>query len=188
MNVEHVEVNREDDFDAWLRSVSPESFEDGAEIDASWLGWFRRVFDERGPIDREQLDARAREQAEATVATAPWTRLADDVRRTTGRELELDVTSDEARGWLDVAVSIDGRRAGSIGRSYCLADSEELLAELTENLREFALDEEIWGGWPTCPMHHTHPLEARVVREAAWWQCPVLNRPVARIGDLAEIG
>jgi hypothetical protein len=45
------------------------------------------------------------------------------------------------------------------------------VTELADTFQEEFLDEEIWGGWPTCPHHGTHPLEPRLGSEsiAAWF-------------------
>ncbi len=52
---------------------------------------------------------------------------------------------------------------------YSLADPEALVAEMADNLRESALDEAIWGGWPICIAHTTHPLEPMLLDGLACW-------------------
>ncbi|HZQ83677.1 MAG TPA: hypothetical protein VFA83_02510 [Acidimicrobiales bacterium] len=64
-------------------------------------------------------------------------------------------------------------------------NTEVFVAGLAEDLREFALDEEIWGGWPICPDHGTHPLEASAEGGVAAWICPS-GRFFAPIGSLAS--
>jgi hypothetical protein len=115
-----------------------------------------------------------------------WLRLRDDLARTTGRTLRL-AESDSEPGALEV--HLDGVLYGWFGHQFS-ADPEAALAELAAHLCEFALDEEIWGGWPICPRHHTHPLSAATtdVARVAWWHCPKDGVSVARIGDLAEVG
>jgi hypothetical protein len=67
-------------------------------------------------------------------------------------------------------------------------DPESFVAELADYLREAVLDEEIGGGWPTCPDHGTHPLEAGTDDAGvAIWYCP-RGTTVARIGTLTVIG
>ena len=170
-----------DEFELWLRSVSPY----GGEIDPAWLRWLRRVYEEAGPMARADLDVLAQHRVNATFVAAPWTRLGNDVRSTTGRVLQLDL--DHGAG-LVCHVTLDGNHLGSVGRSWCLADPEVLLAELAEDLQEHSLHEAIWGGWPTCPRHHTHPLEPKVVDEIASWMCLTDDEVIAAIGELTSVG
>jgi hypothetical protein len=67
-------------------------------------------------------------------------------------------------------------------------DSEaELLvavADVVQNDVNFWLPD-AWGeALPPCP-GHPHPMDARVLDEAAWWVCPRTNEQVGRIGGLA---
>lgn len=140
----------DDDFTVWLQAVSPDSFEDGVYIDVAWLTWFREIYAELGRVSLDRIDALAGQRIDETLAVEPWTRIVNDVRRTTARELYLNVMPDPGTAWLAVEVTLDRALIGTIGRGYCLADPEALLAEMTDYLREFALDEEIGGGWPTC--------------------------------------
>ena len=40
-----------------------------------------------------------------------------------------------------------------------------------------------WGeALPPCP-GHPHPMDARVLDEAAWWVCPGSGDPVRRVGE-----
>ena len=178
----------DDRFTAWLRAVSPESFEDGASIDDAWLTWFREIHAELGPISREQVDALAGQGIDETLAAEPSLRIVDDVGVTTGRRLRLDVTRDPETAWLKVSVTLDAEFIGSMGRGYNLADPEAVVAEMADYLREFALDETIWGGWPICVDHHTHPLEPELVDGLACWVCPESSRTVSPIGELKEVG
>ena len=178
----------DDEFTAWLQAVSPESFEDGAEIDEAWLTWFREIYAERGPISGDRIGTLAGQRTDETLAAQPWIRIVADFRITTGRELELKVTSEPGTAWLSVEVTLDRELIGTMGRGYCLADPEALLVEMADSLREFALDEAIWGGWPTCIDHHTHPLEPVLVDGLAYWVCPDTSRAVSPIGQLKEVG
>lgn len=177
-------MDQHEHFEAWLRDVSAGSFEDGAAIDPRWLRWFRAIHEEHGPLAREDVDVRVRQRIEATLAAAPWTRLTVDVRSTTGRVLHVDVAGGAAGAWIDISVTLDGEHLGSMGHNYCLADPEALLAALAGDLREFVLDEAIWGGWPICPRHHTHPLEPTLVGDVASWVCPSAYELVAIVGEL----
>ncbi len=111
-----------------------------------------------------------------------WYRIAADLAATTGRELEL-LAEPGPGSWIEVHIFLDGQPHGSFGRAFP-SDLEAQLALVADLLREHTLDEEIWGGWPTCPDHHTHPLDARVAEGGvASWVCP-RGRVVSRIGDL----
>jgi hypothetical protein len=109
-------------------------------------------------------------------------RIGADLKRTTGHTLELS--------WNDrdrlCEVSIDGTNSG--GFSISFGDEETVVAEIADRLQEWGLDELIWGGWPTCPRHHTHPLQATVADGHAVWMCPSDSIAVAVIGSLTELG
>lgn len=110
-----------------------------------------------------------------------WTRISDHLRATTGRELR--VGPDPRYGWAGVEVWLDGRLNGSVG-GFPGDTTEEWVAEMANVLREFTLDEEIWGGWPPCPIEgHTHMLEGGLAHDIASWFCP-RGSVVARIGEL----
>jgi hypothetical protein len=178
-------VTESADFGRWLREILPESFEDGAFIDDAWLRWLRGVFHRAGHLSRSAVTEQARATLEALLPS--WKRIADDVQATTGRELVLRQQSDADRlGYasLDVEVVLDGVLIGWFNHDYS-PDAEVFVSELAEQLREFALDEEIGGGWPICPEHRTHPLKAGVFNETAAWLCPT-GRTIAAIGSLGE--
>ena len=112
----------------------------------------------------------------------PLTRIEDDVRSTTGRELEL--LPDSLPGWVEVFVFLDGKPLGTVGQSFS-EEPEEFIVEVIDRITEVFLHEAIWGGWPICPDHKTHPLEPRIDHErSAAWFCPH-GRRVARVGVLS---
>ena len=52
----------------------------------------------------------------------------------------------------------------------------EQVVDVADQVQEWAV-EELWGSaptnWPRCPRHTTtHPMQARLVADAAWWVCP----------------
>ncbi len=122
-----------------------------------------------------------------------WQRIATDLQTTTGVELTLTIKADpqqecwpDGAVWLEVDVRLDGRLCGSMGRGFPVSDDEEALAYLADLLREDFLDEAVWGGWPICPLHNTHPLEPMTNGDGvATWQCPA-GTMIARIGDLGR--
>ena len=111
-----------------------------------------------------------------------WQRIGVDLKRTTGHTLQL-VWNDDV-GLCEVAV--DGTNSGGFGINF--GDDEMVIAEIADRLQEWGLDELIWGGWPTCPRHHTHPLRATVDGGRAVWTCPSDSITVALIGSLTELG
>jgi len=119
---------------------------------------------------------------EVSAMDRRWKRIADDLLATTGLTLLLDLHpgSDD---WWDIDVFLDEQTSGSFGRSFP-SDEEEFIVDLADYLCEFSLDEEVWGGWPVCPDHKTHPLQASLDdNHTAVWRCPV-GRVIARLGEL----
>lgn len=117
-----------------------------------------------------------------------WRRIANDLRRTVGKDLVLDMrlgtqepSDHDEWDWWEFDVSVDGEREGTYGTNLP-ADEESFVVRLADYL-----DELVWGGWPMCPDHKTHPLEPGLDEEAtAVWKCPQ-GRIVARIGELPAI-
>src|SRR4051812_27001634 len=108
-------------------------------------------------------------------------RLARDFTAATGTELELSLRE---RDGLDVImVTLAGQPAGSFWKSFP-HEHEPFLAEVAGDLQEF-LSQEVWGGWPICATHNTHPLDPTVIDGTASWVCP-LGQFTARIGDLGR--
>ena len=118
-----------------------------------------------------------------------YERICDDFERTTGHTLALRSALDEfvGRQFPIVEVLLDGIHVGGFGLPGGHS-ADEVVAALADALQEAFLDEFIWGGWPTCPQHHTHPLQAVVVRGTATWSCPTDERVVSAIGALTELG
>jgi hypothetical protein len=117
-----------------------------------------------------------------------WRRLADDLRDSTGRVLEItfDPVPDleGSRGW-EVAVAVDGSPAGE-GSWYTLSDDPEgRLVSLSDYIQDMYLNEEVWGGWPLCPRHPTRPIWPVVGSDArAKWRCEASPQDEAEIGRL----
>lgn len=113
-----------------------------------------------------------------------WHQLATDLLRTTGHVLALTV--ENHREWGESAgVFLDGRPFGTTSRDWS-NDPTVRLVEIIDNLQETWLHEYIWGGWPTCPQHHTHPLEPAAINGTACWICPFNHDVVAPLGGLAS--
>jgi len=112
-----------------------------------------------------------------------WTSLAADFETTTGRTLELELESGPD-GWMGFRVSVDHVYKGSYGTLYP-EDAVDRLVQLTNDLSAGFLCEEAGGsGWPVCPDHGSHPMNATVdASHRAVWMCPT-GRIVASIGEL----
>jgi hypothetical protein len=122
-------------------------------------------------------------------SSSSWPRIADDLRRSTGRELVLRDVSDlgEAEaGWVNIEVYLDGAALGSFRHGGHSPDVEVFITELADDLTEFVHDKRISGAWPTCPDHGTDPVEADAIDGVACWRCPVDGRVVSVIGSLGS--
>jgi hypothetical protein len=172
-------------FDEWLQSIELSS--DGDDrIPGDVEAWLRELYARRGAIDRRAVHEASRAViADLVSRDGTWTRIADDLRRTAARELRLEPVPDECEDvfWLSAAVFVDDRHVLTFGHRFSPA-IEQFVAELADYLQESALDREVWGGWPICADHNTHPLHAMLDAGRACWVCPVTNRRVAVIGDL----
>jgi hypothetical protein len=122
---------------------------------------------------------------ERTDVDRRWRRIADDLRRTVGKDLVLDMrvgardpSDQEDWTWWEFDFSIDGEPGGTYGTNLP-SEEEPFVVGLADYL-----DELVWGGWPICPDHNTHPLEPVLDEEStAVWKCP-RGRIVAKIGQL----
>jgi hypothetical protein len=111
----------------------------------------------------------------------PWERIVTDVFVTTGHLLVLELNPAPDHWW-DCDVIFDGAIRGTVGLTLP-EDEERFVVELADQICEYYLHEEIWGGWPICPDHGTHPLEPSLESGTAVWVCRT-GRQVARIGSL----
>jgi len=82
--------------------------------------------------------------------------------------------------------SADGSGAGlSVRRAASL---EDRIAQAADQVQEWAIEDQLWGGahtnWPRCPHHpRSRPSQASVVGARAMWVCPANHSEVAPIGD-----
>jgi hypothetical protein len=119
------------------------------------------------------------------IGGAATARIGGDLFRTTGHHLEVVCEPDEHFGAL-ATVRFDGSE--DTGFSFAHDTVEDAIADIADLLREHLLDEAIWGGWPTCARHHTHPYTPTVRDQTAVWWCPVDDVVAASIGELQAIG
>lgn len=80
-----------------------------------------------------------------------------------------------------VVVTLDGAMNGYFGHAFPVGP-EELLADVAGSLQDH-LSQIVWGGWPICPKHGGHRLDAVVEAGVATWRCP-RGDFTARIGEL----
>lgn len=62
------------------------------------------------------------------------------------------------------------------------------LVSVADQVQEWVIEENgpTNSNWPQCPWHpNNHPLAAQLVGDQGVWACPVLNTPVAVIGELS---
>lgn len=118
-----------------------------------------------------------------------WRRIATDIATATATAQHLAPRLspgevDSAWGqWWEVETILDGERAGPFGAHFP-SEREASVVALADVLQGHFSDN-IWGGWPSCPDHKTHPLEPVLDEESiAVWKCPI-GRIVAEIGELA---
>jgi hypothetical protein len=116
-----------------------------------------------------------------------WVSIATDLSRTTGFVLDLrdSLDRDHPRGFIEVR--IDNGLCGGFTFWWDPDEPGAAVAQLADRLCEFTLHETVWGGWPICPLHRTHPLEPGVRDGLAMWVCPE-RQFMTRIGDLQTIG
>ena len=122
---------------------------------------------------------------ELTRALAP---ALADLRATGGplpRLQESDWADDDGRAGATLWGRDGSGRGVAVTRSRPLA---EQVAEVADHVQEWAVEELCGLGptnWPRCPHHPmTHPLEARVRDDAAWWTCPRDGTAVSEVGTL----
>ncbi|WP_426005055.1 hypothetical protein ACPFL9_00220 [Paenarthrobacter sp. NyZ202] len=64
----------------------------------------------------------------------------------------------------------------------------EQLVSVADQVQEWVIEENspTNSNWPCCPWHpNNHPLAAQLIDDQGFWACPVLNTPVALIGELS---
>lgn len=107
-----------------------------------------------------------------------------DIRRTTALE---PVINDE--DWVQepgVASAMFGF-SGAFGERGVYVQTNAALTARLVQIADIVQDEvtdELWGAWPECPLHRTHPLAPRELSGEAVWVCPTTDQPISQIGQL----
>ena len=151
---------------------------DDSQLSPEAVKWFERQM-RGGRLPNEEY-IEAEEMPE-------WQRIADDLRNTTAIELKVaGYPNASMAGATQFEITIDGIDKGSFSNPYDETDPEVSLAHFADLLCEQHLHEEVWGGWPTCPVHQTHPLDPGMKNEGvASWICPA-DAVSIRIGSLTK--
>lgn len=118
-----------------------------------------------------------------------WQRLVDDVRNTTGLTLLFErkpLPGADVEWCASVPDGYFGPESRTWFRTYeDTLSPEDALAEMIDYLQEQLFHEHIWGGWPICPVHNTHPLDLGQSEPGECkWRCPVGAYGPVRVGEL----
>jgi hypothetical protein len=122
----------------------------------------------------------------ASTVSPELQRLVRDVLMTTGHRLSFERADPGLFKEPRLHFSLDETGLGTID-DVRDEDVEEWLARTIDDLQDQWLHEEIWGGWPTCPTHGSHPLEVAVDGDTrlASWTCPSDGSMIAEVGSLS---
>jgi hypothetical protein len=100
-----------------------------------------------------------------------------------GTEDELQAHCDLLLADLAATLSADySSRVHSCARVLRDFPGAALGARLFEEIQQQVHDEQISTTWPTCPLHHTHPLWVR----DGQWVCEQTGQPLAPLGQLGH--
>ena len=164
------------DYEAWLDLVAHND-DDGPGVQAAGGDRFlREVFDRRGPISAEELDAESNRLV-MELARAAVDLVVRDLHATTDARPVVDVRHDEAYGLI---VAYNG---GYSTPSMHSMQNPEATSEIGDYLQGEIADD-LWTVWPTCKSHGGG-LDARARDGEAIWHCRLGNHRVAAIGQLA---
>jgi len=125
---------------------------------------------------------------DAEAALAPFLR---DVAATTDLDLRVEyvrVEHDDPRDQPGLSAMVwapSGSGTGVHLDSWA-SEAERILAA-AEALQDLVIEEQ-WArasNWPMCPTHRSsHPLVPSMIDDVPYWNCPLDDSPVARIGEL----
>jgi hypothetical protein len=164
------------DYATWLEQVAPRVEREPGFRPLGAEGFLREVFERRGPVSIEELDAEAHRAASNLARTAVDLVL-HDLHATTDARPLIELRDDEEYG---VIVSYNG---GYTTPAFDSMEHPEATCEIADYLQG-EIVEDVWTVWPTCPSHHGG-LHARSSEGGAYWYCRAENHQVAAIGQLA---
>jgi hypothetical protein len=162
-------------FDEWVRPFRDEAAADNERSDLPTLiEWFRAVFDEAGPVSRDDLERRYEVRQLQLARDAVRLVLSDAA-----------ATSDFGG---DVVVDVEGRAIRiSVDGSFTTASMMEFeraaaIAEVADYLQEH-ISEALWRAWPVCRSHDLGLRATARDGEPVWW-CETGSHVVGTIGGL----
>ena len=164
------------DYGAWLDTVAPHDDDDPGIRAAGADRFLREVFDRRGPISVEELDAESNLLV-MRLARAAVDLVVRDLRATTDARPVVDVRHDEEYGLI---VAYNG---GYSTPSMHSMQNPEATSEIGDYLQGEIADD-LWTVWPTCKAHGGG-LDAKARDGEAIWHCRLGDHRVAAIGQLA---
>jgi len=167
-----------DDFQAWLDSLhlqDPDPAGDVGQLAPGALEVLRDLFDQRGPISREEVD-RVGQELETALAGRAVSLVRADIRRTTALTPDIAVWRHGDGG---LVVSYNGDYSTP---AFTSMREPEALCEVADNLRDHVMDD-LWTVWPQCPSDE-HGLDPRIVDGVATWCCRLDNHVVSPLGEL----
>jgi len=166
------------DFEAWLDSLHLQDSDPGGDVGQLAPGAMevlRDLFDQRGPISREEVN-RAGHQLQTAHADRSVNLLRADIRRTTTLTPDIAVWRHEDGS---LVVSYNGNYSAP---AFMSMREPEAVCEVADGLRADVIDD-LWTVWPQCTADG-HGLDPRPVNGVATWFCPSNNHVVSPIGEL----
>lgn len=109
-----------------------------------------------------------------------------DVAATTDLVVYVEQTATDSESATEVLVGVADGTSTTIFFEFAESEAEHIFLA-AEAVQEIVIEEQSArsSNWPMCPIHRsTHPLQARLVADEAWWTCPADSSPVTRIGTL----
>ncbi|MDQ2751134.1 MAG: hypothetical protein M3Y44_16625 [Actinomycetota bacterium] len=164
------------DYRAWLEVVARGDDDDSGVRAAGVDRCLREVFDRRGLISAEELDAEAHRLA-VDLARAAVELVKHDLHATTDARPVVNVRHDEEYGLI---VAYNG---GYSTPSMHSMQNPEATSEIADYLQGEIADD-LWTVWPTCKSHGGG-LDAKARDGEAVWHCRLGDHSVAAIGRLA---
>jgi hypothetical protein len=157
-----------DEFDEWLASLP-------GSVSAEGIPFLRGVFDQHGPVSRDEVD-RIGYEMQVGLAEIAVKLFGRDVVATT----EKEPPPFEHRIDAGVRVAYWGQYASNPVFGLNQADVTVEVADFMQA----EVVEDLWSGWPICPRHNGTVLP-RVEDAVAIWFCRPGNHTLATIGQLA---
>jgi len=142
--------------------------------------WFSDLYEERGPVDRSEIDAAFRER-EGVIVKRAIASVIEDLFRTTGQRPIASVETDPAL--LISYWSVSGRLKRRCCLSSSAVDELDLIVVTVRDMQD-VIREDLNRGWPQCPRHQLG-LRAGVTDQTPVWWCHFGDgHAVSEIGQL----